>query len=70
MVSSMESIPLLDQENQNEVQHDIFGHGMLLASHDAHDINGILHLLGQHNQNEVQYDFQSCGAVGTGISVP
>ena len=52
---------LLAQDDQNEVQHNFFGHATPLALVVAsHDVNGIkmapLHSLYQNNQDEVQHD--------------
>ena len=53
MASSMAPLHFFSQDNQNEVQHNPFGHVMhdagVSVSHDAIPF----HLLGHDNQNEM-----------------
>ena len=65
MISSMAQFHTLDQDDQNEVQHDLFFHVMPLAlalsSVDADGvINGTFVIWGQDDHNKVQHDLWSC----------
>ena len=51
-VSSMAPFHLLGHDDEKEMQHDLFGHVMPMATSMAQ-----LHFFSQDNQNEVQYNF-------------
>ena len=58
----MAPLHLLGQDNQNEMQHDIFGHMMplalALASSDTYSVTkGIIVFPGQDDRNEVKHHF-------------
>ena len=61
MALSMAQLHLLPPDDQNEEQHDFFGHFMplqpLLAPHVVHGIvNDTTACIGSGNKNEVQYN--------------
>ena len=73
MVSSMALLYSLGPDNQNEVQHDLFGHSnpsvlMLVSCESSSIINGPLHSLGQDDGNEVQHDIFWTSDANTGTN--
>ena len=59
MWTTLSKVPLhfLGQDDQNDVQHDFFGHATPLGISPGIVSMASLHFLGQDNQNEVQHDF-------------
>ena len=58
-------IHFLGQDNQHEVQHDFFGHVMLITS-----LATPLHSLDQDDQSDMQCDFLSaCDTMETGMGI-
>ena len=57
VVLSMSTLYILAQDNQNEVQHDLFGHVRLLALHDNDSmVNETITFLRSRKSNELLHD--------------
>ena len=61
MASSVVLLHSLGQDNQNKVQHDLYGHVttvvQALASHDVNCVISVtIAFLGQNNQIDLQHD--------------